>query len=305
MTQRQEHTLPTRVSVECPAKTNLTLRVGERHKAWQGRHELDTLYCAIDVCDIITTERKHDGSGFSVELTGAHLGDLASSDADLRQNHAVLALFAMAQAAGHEPDVRLHIEKHIPVGAGLGGGSSDAAGVILALNELWGLHWELPKLQHIAAALGSDMPFCLTGGYAHGGGYGEAVTLLEETDDTVRRLRDEGWHGGLLVGAYQAELRTPEVYAMFDDIGGAPHDVNDLQRAAITLHPRSGDAIENALQAGATHALVSGSGPSVIAFTPTPDIARCVRESWQRHAAVDWIIAAQAPARPRISRTYA
>ena len=115
------------VSVDCPAKTNLTLHVGRPRSEWGGRHELDTIYCAVGVYDTVTTSRKKPGSGFSLNLEGAYLGDLASSGSDMRRNHAVLALFAMAEASGHEPDVALNIEKRIPVGAGMAGGSADAA----------------------------------------------------------------------------------------------------------------------------------------------------------------------------------
>ena len=110
------------VSVDCPAKTNLTLHVGPSHAEWGGRHELDTIYCAVGVYDTVTATRKAPGSGFSLNLEGAYLGDLASSGSDMRRNHAVLALFAMAEASGHEPDVALNIDKRIPVGAGMGGG---------------------------------------------------------------------------------------------------------------------------------------------------------------------------------------
>ena len=127
------------VSVDCPAKTNLTLHVGPSHAEWGGRHELDTIYCAVGVYDTVTTTRKAPGSGFSLNLEGAYLGDLASSGSDMRRNHAVLALFAMAEASGHEPDVALNIDKRIPVGAGMAGGSADAAATILALNTLWDL----------------------------------------------------------------------------------------------------------------------------------------------------------------------
>ena len=115
---------PITITVDCPAKTNLTLEVGPAHDEWGGRHELDTIYCAIGVYDTVTATAKQPGAGFSLELEGAYLGDLASSRSDMRRNHAVLALFAMAQAAEREPDVALTITKRIPVGAGLGGGQS-------------------------------------------------------------------------------------------------------------------------------------------------------------------------------------
>ena len=270
---------PVSVSVDCPAKTNLTLRVGQARAEWGNRHALDTIYCAVSIYDTVTATRKAPGTGFSLDLSGTHLGDLAASGTDMRRNHAVLALFAMAEASGREPDVALTIDKRIPVGAGLGGGSADAAATLLALNTLWGLDWPLERLREVAAGLGADMPFCLSGGYAHGTGFGERITPLEE--DRIRQLRDSGFAGPLVVGAYQAELRTPEVYATFDELGGDPDHDNDLQRAAISLHPRSGAAVRAALQAGATHAFVSGSGPSVVAFA-------------------DRIIAADAPATPKV-----
>ena len=289
---------PVSVSVDCPARTNLTLRVGQARAEWGNRHALDTIYCAVSIYDTVTATRKAPGTGFSLDLSGTHLGDLAASGTDMRRNHAVLALFAMAEASGREPDVALTIDKRIPVGAGLGGGSADAAATLLALNTLWGLDWPLERLREVAAGLGADMPFCLSGGYAHGTGFGERITPLEE--DRIRQLRDSGFAGPLVVGAYQAELRTPEVYATFDELGGNPDHDNDLQRAAISLHPRSGAAVRAALQAGATHAFVSGSGPSVVAFAPDAARLQAIANAWRESAAVDRIIAADAPATPQV-----
>lgn len=290
--------VPVSVGVDCPAKTNLTLRVGQARAEWGNRHALDTIYCAVSIYDTVTATRKAPGTGFSLDLSGTHLGDLAASGTDMRRNHAVLALFAMAEASGREPDVALTIDKRIPVGAGLGGGSADAAATLLALNTLWGLDWPLERLREVAAGLGADMPFCLSGGYAHGTGFGERITPLEE--DRIRQLRDSGFAGPLVVGAYQAELRTPEVYTTFDELGGDPDHDNDLQRAAISLHPRSGAAVRAALQAGATHAFVSGSGPSVVAFAPDAARLQAIANAWRESAAVDRIIAADAPATPKV-----
>lgn len=291
------------VSVDCPAKTNLTLHVGPSHAEWGGRHELDTIYCGVGVYDTVTATRKAPGSGFSLNLEGAYLGDLASSGSDMRRNHAVLALFAMTEASGHEPDVALNIDKRIPVGAGMAGGSADAAATILALNTLWDLDWPIERLQEVAATLGADMPFCLTGGYARGTGFGERIEQLDDDGDIVRDLTERGFTGHLLVGAYRAELRTPEVYATFDQIGAGDGDENHLQKAAVSLHPRSGQAIEEALRAGASQAFVSGSGPSVIAFVPTEDAADAVQRAWQDSRCVDRIIATNAPARPIVHIT--
>ena len=196
-----------------------------------------------------------------------------------------------------EPDAGIRIEKNIPVGAGLGGGSADAAGTLLALNELWGLHWPVERLSPIAATLGADMPFCLRGGTALGTGFGERIEPLAEDDARMQALRASGCTGRVLVGAYRAQLSTPEVYAAFDVLGpgGGP---NDLQQAAISLHPRSGVAVDAALGAGASAAFVSGSGPSVVAFAPDEPAAQAVQRAWLQADAVDRITLADAPAQP-------
>lgn len=295
--------LPFTIRVDCPAKTNLTLAVGEPHAEWGGRHALDTIYCAVGVYDTVTATAKAPGSGFSLDLEGAHLGDLASSTSDMRRNHAVLALFAMAEAAGRDPDVALTITKRIPVGAGLGGGSADAAAAILAINRLWNLDWPIDRLRAIAATLGADMPFCLTGGLAHGTGFGEQIEDIAAESAAARELQSQGFYGDVLVGAYQSQLSTPEVYHAFDIMGAADGDRNHLQAAAISLHPRSGRAISAALAAGARHAFISGSGPSVVAFVPDDASAQQVIDAWVREDAADRIIRAKAPVTPIIGVT--
>ena len=215
---------PITITVDCPAKTNLTLEVGPAHDEWGGRHELDTIYCAIGVYDTVTATAKQPGAGFSLELEGAYLGDLASSRSDMRRNHAVLALFAMAQAAEREP----------------------AAATMLAVNRLWELNWPIERLRTIAATLGADMPFCLTGGLAYGTGFGERITDIAPGSRDELALIEQGFSGEVLVGAYQSQLSTPEVYHTFDIVGAAEGDRNHLQAAAISLHPRSGQAIDAA-----------------------------------------------------------
>ncbi|NMM99246.1 4-(cytidine 5'-diphospho)-2-C-methyl-D-erythritol kinase [Bifidobacterium olomucense] len=295
---------PLTVSVDCPAKTNLVLHVGPTHEEWGGRHELDTIYCAVGVYDTVTATAKQPGAGFSLAIEGAYLGDLASSSADMRRNHAALALFAMAEAAGREPDVALTITKRIPVGAGLGGGSADAAATLLAVNRLWDLNWPVARLRAIAATLGADMPFCVTGGIARGTGFGERITDITPDSEQGLRLAQEGFAGQVLVGAYQSQLSTPEVYHTFDVVGAGAQDANHLQASAVSLHPRSGQAIEAATAAGARHAFVSGSGPSVVAFVPDDTVADQVITAWRDEALVDRIIRAIAPAKPSIGVSH-
>lgn len=288
------------VTVECPAKTNITLSVADRRPEWGNRHELDTIYCGLTLADTLIVRPTSHGSGPLLSLSGDHLGDLSrrNGNGNRDSNHAIRAVRALSEASGMAPDVSLEIVKRIPVAAGLGGGSSDAAGAILALNALWGLNWPLSRLSVIAARLGSDMPFCLRGGFAHGTGYGERVDPLPPGSPPALDLDEDGFSGTVLVGAYDDRLSTPEVYRRFDEIGANPGDANDLQRAAISLHPRSGQAVDIAAAAGARHAMVSGSGPTVVAFIPDDTIRRSVSRAWTASGAVDYVLVARAPAAP-------
>jgi 4-diphosphocytidyl-2-C-methyl-D-erythritol kinase len=288
--------------VHCPAKTNLSLKVSAGRNETGNRHTLHTLYCGLSLMDTILLRRSPHGSGFTLTLQGEHLGDLETRTSNQADNHALRALLALAKAYGKSPDVCVTIIKRIPVGAGLGGGSADAAGMLLGLNELWNLHASMDTLETIAIGLGADMPFCLHGGLAYGTGFGEQLAMVEESSEVAQDLGSTGLLGETLIGAYQQRLPTVEVYGAFDRLGSNPDDMNALQHAAVTLHPRSRQAIDLALAAGATHAFVSGSGPSVIACVNGVGVAQAVREAWLAARATDWILAARSPARPQVER---
>ena len=276
------------------AKLNYSLDVHARRP--DGYHDLTMVMGSVSLWDDVDVTLRRDGR---IEAK-CSIPWLPRDE----RNLAVRAARVFFDAAGDKTlgaDIR--IKKRVPVGAGMAGGSADAAATILALNTLWDLDWPIERLQEVAATLGADMPFCLTGGYARGTGFGERIEQLDDDGDIVRDLTERGFTGHLLVGAYRAELRTPEVYATFDQIGAGDGDENHLQKAAVSLHPRSGQAIEEALRAGASQAFVSGSGPSVIAFVPTEDAADAVQRAWQDSRCVDRIIATNAPARPIVHIT--
>ena len=276
------------------AKLNYSLDVHARRP--DGYHDLTMVMGSVSLWDDVDVTLRRDGR---IEAK-CSIPWLPRDE----RNLAVRAARVFFDAAGDKTlgaDIR--IKKRVPVGAGMAGGSADAAATILALNTLWDLDWPIERLQEVAATLGADMPFCLTGGYARGTGFGERIEQLDDDGDIVRDLTERGFTGHLLVGAYRAELRTPEVYATFDQIGTGDGDENHLQKAAVSLHPRSGQAIEEALRAGASQAFVSGSGPSVIAFVPTEDAADAVQRAWQDSRCVDRIIATNAPARPIVHIT--
>jgi 4-diphosphocytidyl-2-C-methyl-D-erythritol kinase len=153
--------------VPAPAKLNLFLHVIGRRD--DGYHLLQSVFVLIDWCDTLQFERRTDG-----QLTRRDLGPaLPADDLCLR------AARALQQAAGCRLGADIAIDKQVPWGAGMGGGSSDAASTLLALNRLWGLDWPLSRLLPLGLALGADVPFFLGGRNAFVEGIGERLTPVD------------------------------------------------------------------------------------------------------------------------------
>lgn len=255
------------MTVRVPAKVNLQLAVGPLRP--DGFHELATVFHAVGLFDDVTA-RPGTGIGLTVSGEGA---DLVPADAS---NLAWRAAQALADHAGVDPDVRLHLDKRIPVAGGMAGGSADAAGALVACDALWQLGTPRSTLAQIAAGLGSDVPFALQGGTAIGTGRGEHLTpvLSQGTYHWVFAIADGG-------------LSTPAVYAQIDRmragvsipspyvsdmlmqalragdallLGKALH--NDLQEAALSLRPQLRQVLEVGDDYGALGGIVSGSGPT-------------------------------------------
>ena len=150
--------------VVAPAKLNLFLHItGQRP---DGYHLLQSVFMLIDWCDTLHFERRTDGHINRHDLTAA----LPANDLCLRAARLLQAEAATASG------VDISIAKHVPWGAGLGGGSSDAASTLLALNQLWELHWPLSRLLPLGLKLGADVPFFLGGQNAWVEGIGEKLT---------------------------------------------------------------------------------------------------------------------------------
>jgi 4-diphosphocytidyl-2-C-methyl-D-erythritol kinase len=259
-----------------PAKINLALVVGPRRP--DGLHEVATLLQRIDLADTVSVE---PAAELAVE---GFAGDTLVHD----------ALVAVAAAAGVEPRWRARIEKQIPVAAGLGGGSSDAASTLLALNRLWGLDWPLARLLPIGLALGADLPFFLHGRPARVGGIGEqlapvalapawfAVVKPAAGLETARvfgsRQVAEVVEAARIAGFPKAEWRSSDEHSKpretepeLDDGFGR----NDLQAAAEALCPEVSRAVAG-LQAVFGNGRMTGSGSAVFARAgdgPAPSAA--------------------------------
>ncbi|HEY6483088.1 MAG TPA: 4-(cytidine 5'-diphospho)-2-C-methyl-D-erythritol kinase [Steroidobacteraceae bacterium] len=151
-----------------PAKLNLFLHVtGQRA---DGYHELQTVFQLIDLCDRISVSVREDGI---IERTAGAAG--VAADCDL----AVKAARVLQQAGGVRQGASLRIAKRIPLGGGLGGGSSDAATVLLALNRLWGCGLAVDELAGLGLPLGADVPVFVRGSSAWGQGVGEVLEPLQ------------------------------------------------------------------------------------------------------------------------------
>lgn len=164
---------PRGVRLIAPAKINLALEVTGRRA--DGYHEIDTVMTTVDLADRVTIERRAEGAGLEVALTGAYGAGIDAGD-DLAGRAAI----RLAEAEGRAPDVRIEVEKRIPSPAGLGGGSSDAAAVLRGLRWLWALDWPDERLAALGATLGSDVPFFVYGGAARCTGRGEQVEPLRD-----------------------------------------------------------------------------------------------------------------------------
>ena len=248
-----------------PAKVNLHLAVGPTRP--DGFHELVTVFHAVALYDEITATPARD---LSVGLRGEGAGELPGGPDNLAWRAAEL----LAERAGVAPTVRLDLAKGIPVAGGLAGGSADAAGTLVACDALWGTGLDRGELTELAAQLGSDVAFALTGGTALGTGRGERLNPV---------LATGRWHWVFAISG--DGLPTPTVYAELDRIrligdppsAGEPdrlinalrsHDparlgtllANDLQAAALSLRAELRRTLRVGLDLGALGGVVSGSG---------------------------------------------
>jgi len=223
-----------------PAKLNLFLHVTGRRS--DGYHLLETVYELIDLADSLDLRLRDDGR---IERIGALPG--VAPDADL----VVRAARMLAEASGRGRGVDIEVRKRIPMGGGLGGGSSDAATTLLALNRLWELNWPRERLAVLALRLGADVPVFLFGRAAYATGVGERLRPLA----LPRR-----WY---VVLAPRIGVATVSVFAAPEltrntkplRISGLSRGNqvfrgrNDLQDVVVARHPEVAEALEALRQA--------------------------------------------------------
>ena len=155
------------------AKTNLLLRVlGQRG---DGYHEIETIFQTLSLGDTVSLAST---AGNAIEVDMHAEGEIDCEFPPAADNLVSTAARKLIESGGLTRGVRIEVVKRIPIGAGLGGGSGNAAGVLEALNEMWGLGLGPGALADIAMDIGADVPYCLTGGTALGTGRGEKTTAL-------------------------------------------------------------------------------------------------------------------------------
>jgi 4-diphosphocytidyl-2-C-methyl-D-erythritol kinase len=265
-----------------PAKINLSLRILGRRE--DGFHEIETLMAPLTLADEVRAKLAAEG-GITLECNDA---SLPNGPANLAYRAAQLLIERFGASAG---GLRLKLEKHIPHGAGLAGGSSDAAAVLLALNDLLGVHAPLTDLSELASALGSDVPFFLHGGPAVCRGRGERVEPVKL-----------GISLPLLLLKPPFPIPTPWAYSRWRDareIPGvlyAPQEfpwgvlVNDLERPVFEKYlPLAHLKMWLLDQPEVAGALLSGSGSTVLAVLHEPALgASALAERARSHFGELW-----------------
>ena len=274
--------------VRAPAKINLHLGVGAPRE--DGFHPLETVYQAVGLYDDLSVSAADD---WQLAIEPADFVDVSGVPLD-GTNIVERAARLLADHTGKPLRGHVTIRKGIPVAGGMAGGSADAAAALVALRKLWKLRTPDRDLLALAAELGSDVPFALVGGNAHGTGRGEVV---EPVDVRPRDPATLVWWWVVVPSAQG--LSTPEVYRNFDrlfpDAPATPPSArrvmaglvtsapllahtlhNDLQPAAIDLRPDLGELLERGEAEGALKGLVSGSGPTCVFLCESADHARAV-----------------------------
>jgi 4-diphosphocytidyl-2-C-methyl-D-erythritol kinase len=271
------------ITVRAPAKINLLLGVSPARA--DGYHPLDTVYQAISLYDDVTVS---NAAAWTVSVEP--IGDIDCSEVPLDEsNIAIRAGRLLTEHHGITRYAAIGISKGIPVAGGMAGGSADAAATLVALDRLWDLQTPDDDLLALAAELGSDVPFALIGGTAHGTGRGE---LVEPVAD--------GGSWWWVVVPNAEGLGTPAVYRAFDaapavvasdseavrdalaagDLDALAEALhNDLAEPALSLRADLRETEADLRGAGVLATLLSGSGPTYLGLVADQDRAHHIREA--------------------------
>ncbi len=256
-----------------PAKLNLFLHVTGRRP--DGYHNLETVFQLVDLCDELTITTRDDGR----ILRNPPPTDPLLAAMDDAEDLTVRAARLLQQESGTALGANIHVQKRIPAGGGLGGGSSDAACVLLALNRQWGLDLTVPRLAALGLVLGSDVPVFVHGGSAFASGRGEVLTPVD---------LPERW---FVVVQPPVSIATREIFAAPQltrdtptlKIRALPEDGgrNDCQQVVCDRYPEVAAVMDRLAPFGAR---LTGTGACVFVTTQTraaaEEISRQLPEQW-------------------------
>ncbi|MDP3356602.1 MAG: 4-(cytidine 5'-diphospho)-2-C-methyl-D-erythritol kinase [Polaromonas sp.] len=263
--------------VAAPAKLNLFLHITGRRP--DGYHLLQSVFMLIDWCDTLHFELRTDG-----QITRSDLGT-GRAEALPAEDLVVRAARALQNASGTSLGVHIGLEKRIPAQAGMGGGSSDAASCLLALQRLWGVRLPPANLQAIALKLGADVPFFLSGGHAWVEGIGEKITPLALPAARFVVVKPPA---GLPTDAIfrapelKRDTETATIQGFAANSNGPVYEFghNDLQPVAQALCPQVGQSLDW-LSMQHLKGRMTGSGSAVFAHLPHAMTLAVAPGDWQ------------------------
>ena len=256
-------------NVLAPAKLNLFLHITGRRD--DGYHLLQSVFMLIDWCDTLHFDVRDDGVIEREDLNVA----LPADDLVMR------AAQSLQRASGTPLGAHIAIKKRIPAQAGMGGGSSDAATTLLALNRLWGLNWPLSKLMPLGLALGADVPFFLGGHNAWVEGIGEKITPIELPFARFAVVKpNAGLETAKIFRSSELQRATETATMPVFAVNHYGFGRNDLQPVAQALCPEITEALEWLGSFGLSPRM-TGSGSAVFAKLPDGVLIDSALHDWQ------------------------
>ena len=250
--------------VPAPAKLNLFLHItGQRP---DGYHLIQSVFMLIDWCDTLHFELRQDGQISRSDVSNGTAEPLPLEDLTIR------AARALQQACGTPLGVHISLEKRIPSQAGMGGGSTDAASCLLALQRLWGVRLPHSELQAIALRLGADVPFFLSGGHAWVEGIGDRITPITLPVADFLVIKPAQGLSTQAIFSASSLKRDSETATMLGFAANAYGPIfefgrNDLQPVALEICPQIAQSLDW-LSAKKLKGRMTGSGSAVFAHMP-------------------------------------
>ncbi len=267
------------IRIKAMAKVNLGLDVLRRLE--NGYHEVKMVMQTVDLYDELTVVKEE-----TKEITiTSNAGELPLNEDNLIYKAAKL----LFQKAGNEYGVSIHLNKNIPIAAGMAGGSTDAAATLLALNALFGFGYSKEELAEIGVKIGADVPYCIYGGTCLSEGIGEILTKLPDAPDCYIVIAKPPIGVSTKYVYENLHIETvqehPDMDGMVEAIQkGSLKDVTDkmgnvLETVTVKRYPEIAKMKQCLLDNGAENALMSGSGPTVFGiFTERKTADKALKE---------------------------